>query len=330
MILLARFLVYNLLLSLAGGVVVWLIVLGAVRLLDIRSSAFRICFLSLPIIKSTLILLGVGLILPWPRGMFANWHALALPFWQVLPFFFLWLIGINLVYFLLLRRTRRAVMHEALPAAEVSPRLAAAYAGLLESYRRMPCPACDDDWCCIELRREEPRLLVSERLHSPLAVTDGGEAAILFPTGLVSRLNEAELAGALAHELAHFVMRRPGWCSAGTLQKLTLINPVTSLMAESLHRQEEKACDELAVSLVGQPEVYAGMLTKSYRFAKEHSAHVSGGKLDLLPRLVGFRPLLTERVEHLLSMETKETWQAQLPLMLWLVWGTLFSALFLV
>jgi len=173
-----------------------------------------------------------------------------------------------------------------------------------------------------------PRLLVSEHLNSPLALTGGGEPAILFPTSLVSRLDQAELEGALAHEMAHFQLRRPNWCSAGTLQKLTLINPVANLVREYLHRQEEKACDEVAVSIVGQPDMYAAMLTKSYRYAKEQSNPIPLSRLQGLPRLLGFKPLLSERIEHLLHPESQRMgWQAS-RIIVWVVWAALFGLLF--
>jgi Zn-dependent protease with chaperone function len=262
MALLARFLVYNLLFSLAAGLLAWLIVWAAVRLLGIRSSSLSFCFFSLPLVKAILILLGVGLIFPWPGEWFGKWHDLALPFSQALPILLIWAVTIYLFYLLIVRHARRTALQETQPVTEAAPRLSAAFETVLEGFRQVPCPQCSDDLCCAVELKSKPRLLVSERLSSPLALTDGGEPLIIFPVGLVSRLSDAELAGALAHELAHFHLRRPNWCSAGTLQKLTLINPAASLVGEYLHRQEEKACDELAIAIVGQPEEFASMLTK--------------------------------------------------------------------
>ncbi len=64
MTLIARFLVYNLLLSLAAGLLAWLLVMAALRLMRIGSSVQGLTLLSLPLFKSFLILLGIGVVFP--------------------------------------------------------------------------------------------------------------------------------------------------------------------------------------------------------------------------------------------------------------------------
>ena len=329
MTVLARFLVYNLLASLAAGLLAWLVVMAAVRLLGLRSSALSFCFFGLPVLKSVLILLGVGLFLPWPGWVFEKWHALALPFQSIWPWLLIWTLGVYLVYRLVVWQARQAVLKAARPAPAASPRVAAVFERVGQAYRQTPCPQCSDDLCCVRAPgAPEPRLLISERLNSPLALTEGGAPAILFPAGLAPLLNDAELAGALAHEQAHFILRRPNWCSASTLQTLTLIDPVAGLAGEYLHRQVEKACDELAVSVTGQPELYAGMLTKSYRFARQQAGRAAIGRLNVLPRLLGFKPLLSERVEHLLAPASSAAGWRQSRVTIWLVWAALVAVLF--
>jgi Zn-dependent protease with chaperone function len=323
-----RFVIYNLLVSLAGGILAWLIVIAVMRILRIRSSSLSLCFLALPLFKSMLLLVGVGLVFPWPGQLFEKWHKLALPFSQVWPFFLLWAGGAYLVYRLIIGRARQAVLRGARPASEAAPSLAAAFDAVLRVYQQLSCPKCSDDLCGVSKQRPHPRLLVSDRIDSPLALTDGGEPAVIFPVGLISRLNSAELAGALAHELAHFVLRRPDWCSVGTLQKLILVDPAASLVGEYLHRQEEKACDDLAVTITGQPEVYADMLTKGYRFSNEHSREMVISRFHALPRLLGFRPLLSDRIEHLLDQESSAGGIVQSPVIISLVWVGLMSVLF--
>lgn len=329
MTLLARFLVYNLLLSLAAGLLAWLIAIAVLRLMRIRSSVQSLVLLSLPLLKSSFILLGLGLVFPWPSQLFETWHRQALPFWQMLPFLLVWAAGVYLVYRIAVRQARQAVLKDARPASEAAPRLAAVFTRVVEGYQHVPCPTCDDDICCAIQQNSQPVLLVSESLDSPLALTDFGEPAILFPAGLIPLLNEAELAGALAHELAHFVLRRPTWCSAGTLHKLTLLNPLAGLVDHYLHRQEEKACDDLAITVTGQPELYAGMLTKSYRFASAQIGVATLRRWQPLPRLLGFKPLLSERVEHILSAGANSGIEKSSPVIFWLVWALLFSILFL-
>jgi Zn-dependent protease with chaperone function len=284
------------------------------------------CFISLAFFKSVFILLGLGLIFPWPGEIFASFHNLALPVTQVLPYFLLWSAGIYLLYWLVVRHARQTSLRTARPAPS---RLEDLFKNVMDDYRRNPCPQCEDDLCCPIEQDQPPVLLISDRLNSPLALTDGGEPAILFPASLIAQLTDAELKGALAHEMAHFVLRRPSWCSAGTLQKLTLIHPVAGLAGMYLHLQEEKACDDLAVSIVGQPEVYAEMLIKSYRFARQQAHPTMISNLNLLPRLLGFKPTLSERIEHLFNTTTTLKRARPLRVIDWLVWATLLVILFI-
>ncbi len=140
MTLVVRFLVYNLLLSLAAGLLAWLMVIAALRLMRIGSSVQGLTLFSLPLFKSFLILLGVGLVFPWPGQLFESWRLQALPFWQVLPFLLVWTASLYLVYRDAIRHTRLAVLKDARPAAESTPRLAAVYATVTEAFQHVPCP----------------------------------------------------------------------------------------------------------------------------------------------------------------------------------------------
>ena len=321
-----RFLAYNLLVSVVAGGLAWLIARLIVHGLRLRAGTMIFCFLALPVFKALLLVLGVGLVFPWPRPVFEAWHAQALPFRQLWPWLLIWAASVVLLYRWAVGRARRTLLTGAIPAADGAPRLAAAYESVIEAYDRAPRPSCADEVCCVRENPLRPNLLVSERLDSPLALTGGGAPTILFPLGLVSQLDDGELACALAHERAHFVLRRRIWCSAGTLQFLTLVNPIAGLAGEYLHRQEEIACDDLAVSAVGQPEAFASMLTKGYRFARRQVPGAWSTRLHVLPRLVGFRPLLSERVERVLAPQAASAQPS--PVVVWLVWACLVAVLF--
>lgn len=323
MILLARFLVYNLLISLAGGLLAWLVVVAVLRLLGIRSSALSFCFLGLPLFKSLLLLLGIGLVLPWPIGVFGQLHDRAVTYKQVLPLFLFWTGFVCLIFYFTIQKLREEMLREAQPAAEVAPRLQSAFEAVWTEFKQRTRLECNDDLCMIRIPARIPPLMVSERIQSPLVIYGREDETILFPTGLVSRLNEAELAGALAHELAHLVLRRPDWCSAGTLQQMTWIVPLAGAVGEYLHHLEEKACDGVAVSIVGEPRQYAGMLTKCFRFSRESPSRRIRDWLQVLPRLIGFKPLLSERVEEL--VDPKDALWGRMPPR-WLVW-TAWAAL---
>ncbi len=322
-----RFLLYNLTISLAGGLLVWWVVRAAVRVLKVQSSVLSFCFYSLAVFKSLLLLLGIGLVFPWPAGWFGEVHAPALSPAQVLPFFLIWSGIIYLFFFISGRKAARSALAEARPAAEAGALLGPIFDGVLEAFRKDACRDSKDDFCSITNIKSTPRLMVSGRVRSPMALTGAGEEAVIFPKALIARLTDAELAGALAHELAHFVMRRPAWCSAGTLLKTAWMIPTAGIVGESLRRREETACDDLAVSIVGRPDLYSGMLTKCYRFARGENPARAGAWVEAIPRLIGYKPLLTERVEHLIGSGAGEAGWKPPAWLIWTVWVVLLVIL---
>jgi Zn-dependent protease with chaperone function len=310
-----QFLLYNLLASIAAGLVAWFVILAILNALNIRSLAARLCFLSVPLVKSTLVLAGVGLILPWPKPFFSDLHALAVPFNQVRPYLLIWIGAVIIFYGLAVEAARRVALNGAWPASLISPRFVTALEQAYSQVTRLSR--------CI---KRIPRLLVSENVTSPAALL-GKDPVIVFPGGLLDCLDDTELAAVLAHELAHFALRRSFWCSSHLLGKLELVSPSAILSAVYLRREEEKACDEIAAGLLASPEDYAALLTKCYRFASQKN-QVESARLAVLPRLLGLKPLLSERVEYLLnSAVIGSNWRPPryVMFMAWaLVWVLLF------
>ena len=59
------FALYNLAGSLIAGLLAWMMVMAALRLLSVRTPFLYASFLALPLVKSGLVLLGIGLVFPW-------------------------------------------------------------------------------------------------------------------------------------------------------------------------------------------------------------------------------------------------------------------------
>ncbi|MFQ5796068.1 MAG: hypothetical protein ACE5JP_13610 [Candidatus Bipolaricaulia bacterium] len=91
MTVLGQFMLYNLLPSLVAGALAWLMVYAAIVSLKIQRASLRLPLLYVPLVKSTLILLGIGFVLPWPHGVFAAWNEHAVPPLVVLPYVLLWI-----------------------------------------------------------------------------------------------------------------------------------------------------------------------------------------------------------------------------------------------
>lgn len=301
--LLQGFLLYNLLPAVLAGMITWLLVYAALSVFQVEYGTLRLSLLAAPLVKSLLVLFGIGLVLPWPRPVFAAWHARALSFSTVLPIVLIWGGAALILRTLLVRRARRLALQGAKPVGKSAPRLAASIDRVHAAYRRCPQKMVGRSGlaCCVNVKMPQPRLLVSNRgLRSPTILTSESRPVIIFPRDLVERLSDDELDRALAHEYAHFLLRSHCGVSSTNLRRIVPINPIASLVAALLVREEEKACDDMAVAALGKPDVYADMLLKSYRFSAAHAGPLMD-RVQVLPQLLGVRPMITERVERQLG-----------------------------
>ncbi len=321
MTLLLQFLMHNVLPSLVAGLLVWLAVRAAIAAFQIEHGTLRLCLLSAPVLKSTLVLVGVGLVFPWPQQVFSAWHASALPPSSVLPVLALW-AGLALIAReALARRARRAVLQGSQVADGKHPRLTRALDRVMKAFDSRARDLTQR--CRPRIRRPQLRV-AGRRLPSPAALASERWPVIVFPADLEQRLTDAELEGALAHEVAHIALRRPWWCSSLTLGSVAGAMPTATLMAAQVRGEEERACDQIAVAAVGQPEAYAEMLLKSYRFAVEQRRPFVG-RLRYVPQLLGFQLTLSERIERMIQAPSRPQ---RIRLQLFATWGA-WMALYL-
>jgi hypothetical protein len=328
---LLRFLIYNLAASLLAGVLAWLLVTAALRLLQVRSAFLHASFLALPLVKSILVLAGMGLAFPWPGGWFRAVQLQAVPPLEAIPFVLIWFGLAAGSHALFAWQARQNLLRQAImPDGESARRLQTALQRVENVYHMAPCCEAGEILCCISDRiPDSPRLMLSAALRSPLALLEGGQPVVLFPGALLPELDDTELALALAHELNHFALRRPAWQAPGLVSWLVLASPIAFLLADYYHREEEKACDDLAVAIFELPEVYAAMLLKSYRFARRQPFPAWSKPLPFFPALLGAKSFLSERVERLLKpAPSRQSW-ANFPLVTGALWVALLYFLFL-
>jgi beta-lactamase regulating signal transducer with metallopeptidase domain len=103
---------------------------------------------------------------------------------------------------------------------------------------------------------------------SPMVWALGRRPCLLFPSGLLGRLDEAGRAALLAHELAH-VYRRDHWVRLLELAATGLFwwHPVLWWARRELHEAEEQCCDAWAVwALGGDGRPYALALLQAVAF----------------------------------------------------------------
>ena len=95
-----------------------------------------------------------------------------------------------------------------------------------------------------------PAVFVVEDDDFLIFSTTGRSAAVYVSSSLVATLTEEELRSAVAHEISHVVRsRHPMLVAAYLLRALMFFNPVVLLEFRRAAQEEEKVCDEFAVSL---------------------------------------------------------------------------------
>lgn len=302
MILVQQFLLNNMLPAIAAGLLSWLFVVLAIKLLKIEYGWLRMSLLYAPLIKSILVLLGIGTVMKWPVMLFEPWREKALPFEMVAPLLILWLGAILLFRGYFNSRTRRIILENAMPAATASPRLKVAMQNVQSGYGKVPEKMVGQGMIvCIKRNLPEARLFVSDNgLATPFILKNESIPTIVFPKALISKLSDEELEGALAHELAHFMLTNPVRFSSDSIRALTSVSPIANLLSWHLKREEEKACDDMAITALGKSEGYPEMLLKSYRFAAAQK-NIFQKQLQAASQLLGGKPNLSKRIERLLK-----------------------------
>jgi Zn-dependent protease with chaperone function len=297
-----QFLLYNLMPAIAAGLLSWLFVVLALRIFRIKYGWLRMSLLYAPLLKSILVLLGIGTVLQWPRAWFGPWQENALPFVMVAPLFVIWVGVILLIREYFRARARQHTLSNSVPAATASPRLQAAMQRVQAAYDKVPAKMVGQGMIvCVKRNMPETQLFVTEKgLDTPLILANEREPTIVFPNALISKLTNEELDSALAHELAHFMLSNPAWCSSDGIRTLTSVSPIANFLTWHLKREEEKACDDMAITALGNSEVYPEMLLKSYRFAVSQK-NIFQKQLQTASRLLGGKPIISERIERLLK-----------------------------
>ncbi|HXY54789.1 MAG TPA: M56 family metallopeptidase [Nitrospirota bacterium] len=116
-----------------------------------------------------------------------------------------------------------------------------------------------------ELSIETPEMLIVDDDEPVILSTTGKNPAILISTGLSKTLTPDEMQAALAHEIAHIARsRRPVLLVVFLLRVIMFFNPVVLVEFRRVVRNEEKICDDIAVSITNRPEALAEALKKFY------------------------------------------------------------------
>jgi len=138
---------------------------------------------------------------------------------------------------------------------------------------------------------------------------------LIVSRGLLEALDESELRGVIAHELAHLVYGgNLGMVLLWGIRSLQALSPFALILFRELTDTQEVACDELASKVTGKPGALAAALLKAGTASSDHTMTENLG--------------LRRRVRALLDLEStvlneppRLSWLVALSLggMLWLV-----------
>jgi Zn-dependent protease with chaperone function len=114
------------------------------------------------------------------------------------------------------------------------------------------------------LRLTPPELVVLPTCAGGAYVVGARRPVLVVGADLIAQLDREELDGVLAHELAH-VKRRDNLVAAtlGVLRDLIFFVPGGGWAIAQLHRERERAADQLAVRTTGRPGALASGLLKT-------------------------------------------------------------------
>lgn len=111
----------------------------------------------------------------------------------------------------------------------------------------------------------KPSVVILDDDDLVLFSSSGRKPSVFISTGLLRSLPREQVQAALAHEAAHMDRnRRPVLVLVFLLRAILFFNPVVLVEFRRAVRNEEKICDDIAVSLTGKPLALADALKKFY------------------------------------------------------------------
>jgi beta-lactamase regulating signal transducer with metallopeptidase domain len=126
-------------------------------------------------------------------------------------------------------------------------------------------PSAFIDQASRALSIEPPEVLILDDDEAVLFSSTGQKPVIFISSGLMNKLTPDQLHAACAHEIAHVARsKRPLLFIVFVLRAVMFFNPIVLVKFRRTVRDEEKICDDIAVSLTHDPKALAEALAKFY------------------------------------------------------------------
>jgi len=122
-----------------------------------------------------------------------------------------------------------------------------------------------------------PSVFLIDDAEPILFSSTGKDAVVYISHGLQENLTPEQLRAAIAHEIAHIARsRRPLLILVFFLRIVMFFNPVVLMKFRKIVRDEEKICDDIAVSLTHDPKALAAALKTFYQTPDDGPLRSSG------------------------------------------------------
>lgn len=150
-----------------------------------------------------------------------------------------------------------------------------------------------------DLPVQKADIFILEDDNVVLLSTTGKKGSIYLSSGLLHVLDRDQVRAAIAHEFAH-VMRskQPLLVILFFFRIVMFYNPVILMEFRRIIQEDEKICDDIAVSLTHNPNALASALRKLYISGEEDE--VEGRKKNLMSEMEDL-----ERFSHKLNIESR-------------------------
>jgi Zn-dependent protease with chaperone function len=155
---------------------------------------------------------------------------------------------------------------------------------------------------CATSRCAAPRLTLSDERAPVLLCRGVRHPEIVVSRGALALLDDAELRGALAHELAHLRRSDPAWSWVLlVIRALQAFNPVVQIVVRALGQDAERRADDLAAETTGDRLALASAIVKLYRVSSAASGAFLWGPLLARARANARASSIEERCRRLLG-----------------------------
>lgn len=168
-----------------------------------------------------------------------------------------------------------------------------------------PDPELDKvvDELCAGLKIEKPSVMVIDDIN-PVIYTSGTKThSIVLSRALLDEFDERQMRSALAHELAHIVRRSNVTTLLVFIVRILMFyNPVSLLEFRRLVQDDEHICDDITISLTGDPGGLASALSHFY-LDVPHKDDIRIAEIKDVIEESSHNLLLHERIERLETVE---------------------------